>query len=362
MKKYDLKKINGILIFIVLSGVVIHYFHKYLLFAIMPFVFAWGIAVILRTPARFISEKTKISPKIASCLTASLFFIFAFSASFFLFASLWKEISDIYRNFISESVKYIRHAEQISENVYDLLLKTPVIGNAFFEKFDSKSVILKLGDCIERFLPEIATFLGSIVAKIASGIPYIVLFLFVTIISVFYFSIELEKIDNFAKKLFSKKETTVLFIIKDEIISVLFGYIRAYSFIILMTFTELFIGLSIIGEKYALLISFFTAIIDILPILGAGTVLIPWGIVLIVTNNFKTGIGVLVLYLAITIIRQIAEPKIVGSFLGLHPLCALMAMYIGLRVAGIFGIFIFPFAAVVAKNVCKRTLPTATLS
>lgn len=210
-------------------------------------------------------------------------------------------------------------------------------------------------------MPEIATFLGSIVAKIASGIPYIILFLFVTIISVFYFSIELNRIDNFAQKLFSKKEMSVLFVIKDEIISVLFGYIRAYSVIILMTFSELFIGLSIIGEKYALLISFFTAIIDILPILGAGTVLIPWGLVLIMTNNLKTGIGILVLYLAITIIRQIAEPKIVGGFLWLHPLCALMAMYIGLRVAGISGIFILPFAAVVAKNVCKRTLPTETL-
>ena len=93
-----------------------------------------------------------------------------------------------------------------------------------------------------------------------------------------------------------------------------------------------------------------TAFVDILPVLGTGTILIPWGVYMLISGNYFMGIGILILYVIITVIRQILEPKIVGSYVGLYPLVTLMAMYIGTKVMGFFGLFLFPITIILLKK------------
>ena len=109
-------------------------------------------------------------------------------------------------------------------------------------------------------------------------------------------------------------------------------------------------GFSILGVEYSLLLAVITAIIDVLPILGTGTVLIPWGIISLFQGNFVLGIGILVLYGVITLVRQIIEPKIVGDYIGLYPLVSLICMYVGLRLFGIVGLFLLPISVIMLKN------------
>ena len=104
------------------------------------------------------------------------------------------------------------------------------------------------------------------------------------------------------------------------------------------------------GQKYALLIAIGIAIIDVLPVLGTGTVLIPWGVILILTGSVGRGIAILALYLIVTVIRQILEPKIIGEYIGLYPLITLISMYAGLQAFGIVGMFLFPITVIILKN------------
>ena len=99
--------------------------------------------------------------------------------------------------------------------------------------------------------------------------------------------------------------------------------------------------------KYALLLGLLIAIIDILPVLGTGTVLIPWGIAELLFENTALGIGLLVLYAVITVIRNFAEPKIVGRQMGINPLFTLLSMFIGIKLLGFAGVIIFPTALIV---------------
>jgi predicted PurR-regulated permease PerM len=120
--------------------------------------------------------------------------------------------------------------------------------------------------------------------------------------------------------------------------------------IFLFTFSALFLGFTILGESYAFLLALLTAAVDSLPILGMGIVLIPLAIYHFMIADTAYGIGVCAIYLLITLLRQILEPRILGAGMGVHPLLMLMSMYGGLRLFGIFGMLGAPFIVAMLKN------------
>ena len=112
-------------------------------------------------------------------------------------------------------------------------------------------------------------------------------------------------------------------------------FIKAYSAIISITFLELSIGFWILGIPNPFLFGAMIAFIDILPILGTGAVLLPWSVIALVLGNTKIGIGMFILYIIITAVRQTIEPKIVGQQIGLHPIITLILMYVGAQLMGV---------------------------
>lgn len=124
----------------------------------------------------------------------------------------------------------------------------------------------------------------------------------------------------------------------------------AYVFIFLMTFAELAAGLLLLRIEGAFAIAFLIAVLDILPVLGTGTVLLPWAVIAFAGGNARMGIGVIGLYLIITVVRNIVEPKLVGKQMGLSPVVMLPCMIVGLHFFGILGLFGVPLLASFLKN------------
>ena len=122
-----------------------------------------------------------------------------------------------------------------------------------------------------------------------------------------------------------------------------------------ITFCELCFGftiltaLGIMSNSYMVLIAIAIAIFDILPVAGSGGILIPWALISMVTGNIKQGIGLLVIYAVITVIRQYLEPKIVGDTLGVNPIITLAGLYFGLKLFGVLGMFIVPISVMTLK-------------
>ena len=125
-------------------------------------------------------------------------------------------------------------------------------------------------------------------------------------------------------------------------VGTLFVCIRSYALIMSITFVELALGLTLIGVEHSLLIACLIAVFDILPVLGTGGIMIPWTIITAITGDHKLALGLLIVYLAITVIRNIIEPKIVGSQIGLHPVVTLVSMFVGAQLFGVLGLFGFP--------------------
>ena len=101
-------------------------------------------------------------------------------------------------------------------------------------------------------------------------------------------------------------------------------------------------GLTIIGIDKAVLIAMAISVFDILPVLGTGGIMIPWVIVSAISGDYKLAAGLLAVYLVVTVIRNILEPKIVGSQIGLHPVVTLASMFAGVQLFGLLGLFGFP--------------------
>ena len=117
-----------------------------------------------------------------------------------------------------------------------------------------------------------------------------------------------------------------------------------------LTFIDISVGLTILGVDNALAIALVIAVFDVLPVLGTGGIMIPWFLFCFMNAQPKLGVGLLILYLIITIIRNIIEPKVVGKQIGLHPLLMLLCMYLGVKLFGFLGLFIMPFLILILQN------------
>ena len=121
----------------------------------------------------------------------------------------------------------------------------------------------------------------------------------------------------------------------------------------MITYATLLVGLLLLGVEHAAVVAFFIALLDILPIIGVGTVLIPWSIYELAIGDSALGIGLILLFLANAVIRQISEPKIVGKSLDLHPIITLITLYVGYALFGLWGMLLLPVAAVCISTALK---------
>ena len=198
-----------------------------------------------------------------------------------------------------------------------------------------------------------ATTVSRWVAHTVSAMPRALVFFIVLVFSGIYFCADYPKIRAFvAGKLSGRLKKYSLHIRKEGIVAAA-GYAKSYFVIFLLTFAELLLGFVIIGQKYAPMLAFVIATVDILPVLGVGTALLPWTAGLLLAGNGTKALEIAVIYLVITVVRQIAEPRIVGSVTGLHPVLTLMCMYSGLRLAGAAGMIVFPIAAALALKLSQ---------
>lgn len=201
-----------------------------------------------------------------------------------------------------------------------------------------------LFDGVKNLISSLTGGFVNLTTSIITSTPEALVSIIVTIVASFYMIFDYEGIAKWFTTSIPAKYLAIFYEIKDFCENRLFKILGSYITIMAVTFAELFLGFSIIGISNSGMWAFVIALLDIFPILGVGTVLIPWGISSIITGRVFLGIALLVLYLIITVVRNFVEPKLVGTNLGLHPLATLISMIVGLRLFSIVGMFGLPLA------------------
>jgi len=205
-------------------------------------------------------------------------------------------------------------------------------------------------EIIQNLLKDAQNALNPLAGKIAAGawttatsVPAILLSVVLTIMGTYYLSSDRERIFAFFHKTFPAGMVRKGILLKHDIFKALFGQIKAQLLVSLLITFVVLCGLMIQQKPYWLLLGFLIGLADALPVLGAGLFLIPWSVIGFVTGDTTTGVGMLLLYVAVVVVRQIAEPRIVGKSLGLYPLATMMAMFAGLQFTGnVLGLLLGP--------------------
>lgn len=321
----------------------IYGFMKYALPLVMPFVIAFGIAFVLKPLINKIAEKTPLSRKLVAILLLSLLYIVLGLLLTFLGARLVVSLTDLFKGLPHFYTATVEPALTSISEWFDGFLRglDPAI-MSFFET---------AGDNISSTVSDIINTVSSgavnVLGNVASGVPWFVVSFVITIIASYFFVVDYYKVTSFIYRQLSEKMQRRMMLIKEYVVNVLFKFAKAYAILLSITLVEVSIGLLILRVPGAILIALITALVDILPVFGTGTILLPWAAFQLFSGNFFLGIGLLVVYIIITVVRQVLEPRVVGRQIGLYPLLTLITMFLGARLFGFWGLFGFPVALTV---------------
>ena len=270
---------------------------------------------------------------------------------FFAIDRLVGELLRLAESASSNSAQIGNTFEEVSDYITNLTSRLPIIkdvrensgGGEFWDDIDAA-----LAESIKSGMTALSASVPSFVGRIAASLPEIFLFLTVCVITGFFFACG--SVDPFSvSRLLPTKWAGRLGDIKKRAGEAVMSWFRAYLLILGLTFFELFIGFSMLGVSYSFLSALGVALVDILPMFGAGAVLVPWAAVMLITGDQFMGVGLLVLWAIVSVVRQFAEPRIIGRSFGVSPILTLLAMYAGLRLFGIGGMITAPAALMVGK-------------
>ncbi len=326
---------------------------KYALGAVAPFILAAIIAAAVAPAAKKISKKSKIPLKLISAVLVISIFLVVSGLLYLAVSRLIAEVGNLLER-LSDNPEAVSQAlesftDRFTQNGSKFKLLYKIFESDYFKELGI-NIDKILQSALESLVSSLSSSLPSAAVAIVSRIPSIFLFVIVLLLSAFYFSADGDRISRSLTSVLPRSWQARLPLIKRKFSNTLSGYLKAYLLIMLITFLEMFVGLSVLGVRYAFLLSMIIAVVDILPILGTGAVLVPWAIFSFITSNVRLGTGLLVLYATTLIIRQFIEPKIVGRSLGLHPLATLASVYLGLELLGVSGILIGPMVALLLKE------------
>lgn len=338
-------------------------FFKYLFWMAAPFLLTFFFAMLLQRPLRWLDKKTeKKAHTFWSIALVILSVMIIIIPLVFIFIGIGNKISDFVSYLVGQLDDIPTFLATLEKEILDLLKHLPsglykTLSNTVTESFtkliqggESATSAIDM-DTIKSGLSTGISGMYSVV----KNIPSVLIGIVIGFVAWIFFTKDYDKVVRFIQRQMPKDKKNTLVEFKQVFYKTILTMFRAYGLIMCITFGELLLGFSILSmlgilkNGYFALIAAGIAIFDILPVAGSGGILIPWAIVCLVTGNYKQAIGLIIMYVVITVIRQYIEPKIVGTSLGVNPIVTLMGLYFGLKLFGFIGMFIVPITIMTLK-------------
>lgn len=315
----------------------------------LPFVLALIFALILKKPTEFLIKKLKFNSSLASLISTIIFFTVITILISWGITILMQEAIQLGK---STQIYVSKNSNTVSDSL-DILKK-------YYANLDP-NLISTLEKNFSSYITKLSNITVHVTGKIVStligflaAIPYILMVVLFTLLTTYFFTKDMTSSENRLLNILSDRKTSKISYIFSETKRMLGNYLLSYLLIIGVTFLETLIVFLVFNVKYAVILSIICAVADILPILGIGAIYIPLAIIyFFILHNYIAAFGIIISYIIVSIIRQIIEPKIVSSSLGIHPVAVLAALFIGLKANGLSGI-VFCMFLVVFYNIFKK--------
>ena len=313
----------------------------------MPFLIAFIISLIIEPAIKKIIKKFGLSRKISAVIMFIVVFGTVLGLLIWGISTIVSEASNLLESFNEYYGKIYSQVQNLIKNIdFERLNLSKEITNIFQDT--TFSIIQKVSVYFQRFLTQLIKFVTSI--------PSIAIYFAVTILALYFICIDkiymIDELEHHLPEKWVKEMSKHL----KQITKTLGGYLKAQFVLIIISFIISLIGLYImdfagLNVGFPLLIALGIGFVDALPILGSGTVMIPWAIVSGLNGELSLGISIIVLLIIMSVTRQLIEPKIISGSIGIHPIFTIIAMYTGFKLIGVLGMYIGPILLIIFKNI-----------
>ncbi|MDD3228691.1 MAG: sporulation integral membrane protein YtvI [Oscillospiraceae bacterium] len=312
-----------------------------------PFLVAFILSSALFPLVRWMERKLRIHRKIGSVFSILLALGTVGTLLGLMAARIATEIHNLYTTITSSSVDVSAFFRRVMDQATAFYIRLPQeVTNTI------DSTLSALGDTVRDVIGSLAKYTLAFTVSV----PEALVFVLITIIATYFMLSDRVRINEAIERWIPKRWLTGTRSMVLGVFKAMFGWLRAQGIIICITFTIIVTGLVIAGVQNPLVIALMTAIIDALPVFGAGFILIPWGVLSLIAGNVRFGVFLLLLDVVVLVVRHLIEPKIVGKQIGIHPLLTLMGMYLGLRWIGVLGMIVGPILMVLTKALLENLI------
>lgn len=329
-KKYVKAAVNISLVLIVIGFGIFAAPRIILLF--MPFITGWILAFFANPVVRFLEEKIKIKRKAGSVLVITVVIAVICILIYILTNRLVKEMIGMLRimpamwqnmevEFVGFTKKWTKVIDSLPDEVVE---KAQQMGNA-------------MGNEVSVMVGELSVNAADALGKFAGNLPGIVIAVIMSLLSAYFFVAEKNYASNILKKFLPFSWRKKCLLLKQTTIDVMVGYLKAQFKIEIWVYLVLAVGLMLLKVRYWYFTAIAIALLDILPVVGTGTVLVPWMIFKFLTGNYMYALGLLIIWAVGQLVRQMIQPKVIGDSMGMAPLPTLVLLYAGYKLAGVAG-------------------------
>lgn len=323
------------------GGVLVWAAVRWVLPLCMPFLVAFGLAFLLRRPVRFVARTAGIRRRPAAGLLLCLSAAAVLGGVGYLAARL----------LLLAKLALARLPAWYTDRLEPLLAAASLWLNTFSGGLLNGEMLLEpLADTLRQLAAGLAGAAGGLL----TALPGLLLpFVFACIATV-YFTLEYERLVQFVTRRLGAANCEKLQRLWNRACRLAGRLVRAYILLFGLTFVQLCIGFWLLGLSGAAGLALLVTLVDVLPVLGVGTVLLPWAAVCACSGRSGFALGLLALYAVVWVVRQICEPRLIGRQLGLHPLVSLFFLYAGLRLFGVLGAVVLPAAVTLVWQLYKK--------
>ncbi len=318
---------------------------RYALPWLLPFIVAFLIARFVEPAVRHMTGRYGIRRGYASALCTIVIFAVLIAATVTAIGRVVIELSALVKD-LPTLLKNLTATLSVIGDRIDVYIRSapPEVQDFLRHSMDG------FGEKAAQLPANLSGTILNLLSDVAKLTPKLVLFFFTCALSVFFISCGYEQVTAFLLRQIPKNRRSAMRDFKNDLLSTFGKWVKAELMLSTVTFFVMTIAFLYLRIEFAVVLAFLVAVVDALPVLGSGTVLIPWALVSLIGGNMHTAIALVVIYAINVIIRNLLEPRLIGKQIGLPPLATLVAMYVGFSAVGVLGMLLFPIGLIMLKH------------
>lgn len=316
-----------------------------------PFVASWILALLATPLCNFLEKHIKLNKRWSSAVIIVLVLVGLAGIGYLAVTKLGRELMELFSGAPGYYIYVQKTVKSFGDNLSNII--SPVSAD-FGKQIQGvfNDLLSQMGGVVNKFAPKGVEMMGSAAADLTNGFIGTV----VMIIAAYFFIADRERLGEGFWRIIPEDLKPTVCNIKDKVIAALGGFLLAQFKIMCIVFVILLIGFLLIGNPYALLLALVISFVDLLPILGTGTILIPWTLVCFLQKDYRQAMFLIILYVVCLVARQFLQPKMIADSMGLDSMATLVLIYTGYKLNGMKGMILALLAGVIVLSLYRLGL------